>query len=174
MIFTDGEFVSTSLFITKGLKSSRSKDETKNLLNKNLESIKKIARKTVINNGYNYDVKVLLCNDNFPTKKYGDITLPAGNYETLKIIIGAGRGHNWWCVMFPPLCFVDITKKTVPNDLKQDLKDILSDDEFKLVNYESEKNLPIKIKFKIVEAWQKHEMKNKLAKQVKITQKESK
>lgn len=146
------------------LNNAKNKSQTRKILNDNLEQIKQIALHTVVDNGYDYDVKVLLSNDNFPTKKYADLTLPSGNYESLKIIIGKGQGHNWWCVMFPPLCFVDVTKKTVPDNLKQDLKDALTNEEFKIVNCENEKNLSVKVKFKIVEAWQKFEMKNKSAK----------
>lgn len=150
-------------FLSADLKNSKSKIQTKKILSDKLDAIKNIARETIIHNGYDYDVKVLICTDYFPTKQYADVTLPAGNYETLKIIIGQGKGHNWWCVMFPPLCFVDVTKKTVPSNLKHELKNLLSDDEFKIVNYQNEKSLPVKIKFKIVEAWQKYESKNKIA-----------
>ena len=70
----------------------------------NIEKIKEIAKSEIASNGYNYDVKVSLGKDNFPTKDYGDIVLPAGEYEALKIEIGKADGQNWWCVLFPPIC----------------------------------------------------------------------
>jgi stage II sporulation protein R len=57
--------------------------------------------------GYSYEHQVELGIVPFPTKMYGDEVYPAGNYEALRIIIGSGQGQNWWCVLFPPLCFVD-------------------------------------------------------------------
>ena len=140
------------------LSTAKNKSQTKLILQKNLPLIKKIAHQTIIKNGYNYDVKVLLTTDTFPTKTYADLKLPPGIYETLQIIIGNGQGENWWCVMFPPLCFVDAAKKSVPDNLKNDLKNILTDDEFKLINSKNE-NISVKAKFKIVEAWQKFNIK---------------
>ena len=152
----------------KYLYNSKTKIQAKEILSKNLSEIKKIAREIISKNGFDYNVQAMICHDNFPTKTYGDITLPAGNYETLKIIIGKGQGHNWWCVMFPPLCFIDATRKTNSKNIskisKQKLKNLLSDDEYKIINYKNEKSMPIKIKFKIVEASQKLEQKSKFAK----------
>ena len=63
-----------------------------------------IAKKTIKENGYAYDVKVEIGNSYFPTKYYGDISLPAGFYDSLKVEIGNASGQNWWCVIYPPLC----------------------------------------------------------------------
>ncbi len=71
--------------------------------------------------GKNFPVDVSLGNRDFPTRKYGDITFPSGEYETLQITIGEGKGQNWWCVMFPPLCFVDIDHSN-PDNAQRDLK----------------------------------------------------
>ena len=73
-----------------------------------MKKIKEIAKSEIASNGYNYDVKVSLGKDNFPTKDYGDIVLHAGEYEALKIEIGKADGQNWWCVLFPPLCYADV------------------------------------------------------------------
>ena len=77
----------------------------KESIKKNIAKIEKIAHKTIEENGYNYDVKVTFGKSDFPTKAYGNVTLPAGSYEALKIEIGEAKGKNWWCVIFPPLCF---------------------------------------------------------------------
>ena len=78
-----------------------------------MEDVKKIASQVINNSNYSYDVKVELGRENFPDKAYGNIVLPQGNYEAFRVIIGQGEGKNWWCVMFPPLCFVDESKAQV-------------------------------------------------------------
>ena len=82
----------------------------------------KIAKDTVEKQGYSYDVSVEIGNFSFPTKQYGDISLPAGFYDALEVKIGNAKGKNWWCVMFPPLCFVDVSSGIVPDNSKETLK----------------------------------------------------
>lgn len=131
--------------------SSMTKDEVIALANENINEIQKIAENTIHENGYNYSVKLNIGNFSFPTKKYGDITFPAGFYDALKIEIGEAKGHNWWCVMFPPLCFVDVTSGIVPEESKQTIRDNLSEEEYKLL---SENSRNMNFKFKIVEMFQ--------------------
>ena len=88
----------------------------------------------------------------FPTKQYGDISLPAGNYDALRVEIGDGIGQNWWCVMFPPLCFVDITSGIVPEESKEKMQDNLSDEEYNLIS-ETE-TVGFKLKFRLIEFFQ--------------------
>lgn len=88
---------------------SVSVENSRNIIEENMEKIRYIAEDEIKKEGKDYEVEVSLCRDKFPTKNYGDLTLPAGEYEALKVVIGEGKGKNWWCVMFPPLCFVDIT-----------------------------------------------------------------
>ena len=107
-----------------------------------------IAKNTVEEKGYNYDIKINIGNFSFPTKNYGDIYLPAGNYDALRIEIGNAEGKNWWCVMFPPLCFVDVSSGIVPDESKQIIKENLSDEGYNLI---SENNSGMKFKFKILE-----------------------
>ncbi len=128
-----------------------SKEDVINLANENIDEIQKIAEKTIQENGYNYSVKLNIGNFAFPTKTYGDISFPAGFYDALKIEIGEAKGQNWWCVMFPPLCFVDVTSGIVPEESKQIIKENLSDEEYDLL---SENNNEISFKFKIVEMFQ--------------------
>ncbi len=86
--------------------------------------------------------------------------LPAGNYNSLRVIIGEGQGQNWWCVLFPPLCFVDAVHGEIPEDVKQKLKDNLSDEEYLLITTaSSEDNIPIKVKFKLIEVFQDSKIK---------------
>ncbi|MGL4774443.1 MAG: stage II sporulation protein R [Clostridium sp.] len=100
-------------YLTPLLKDSKSIDNSREIIKKEDEKLKKIAEKVIKKNGYNYSVKSTLGKENFPNKTYGNIELPQGEYEAYRIIIGEGKGQNWWCVMFPPLCFVDVTKGKV-------------------------------------------------------------
>lgn len=136
------------------LHNSISKDETRIILLKNLDEIEERAEKIIKENGYDYTAKASISFDHFPTKEYADVVLPAGEYEALKIEIGEAKGKNWWCVMFPPLCFVDASVNEVPKKDKDTLKNILTDEEYNIVIKEKD-NIPVKIKFKIVELWQK-------------------
>lgn len=131
--------------------SSYSKEDVISLVNKNINEIKKIAENTIRENGYNYSVNLSIGNFAFPTKSYGDITFPAGFYDALKIEIGRAEGQNWWCVMFPPLCFVDVTSGIVPEESKENIKENLSEEEYKLLSDTSD---DISFKFKIVEMFQ--------------------
>lgn len=138
-------------YISSISNSSMTKDEVIALASENINEIQKIAENTIHENGYNYSVKLNIGNFSFPTKKYGDITFPAGFYDALKIEIGEAKGHNWWCVMFPPLCFVDVTSGIVPEESKQTIRDNLSEEEYKLL---SENSRNMNFKFKIVEMFQ--------------------
>ena len=138
------------------LHNSMSKDETRIILLQNLDKIEDKAKEIIEENGYNYNVSAKITFDDFPTKQYGDVVLPAGEYEALKVEIGEAKGKNWWCVMFPPLCFVDASVKEVPKEDKDMLKSVLTDTEYDIVTKADNENaIPIKIKFKIVEMWQK-------------------
>ena len=126
-----------------------SKAEAIEIANSNKDEFQKIAENTIKNEGFNYDVVVEIGEFDFPTKNYGDISLPAGLYDALKVEIGEAQGHNWWCVMFPPLCFVDISSGTVPDSSKEVLESELSDEEFALIS-ESDSS-DINFKFKLLE-----------------------
>ncbi|MDR2899199.1 MAG: stage II sporulation protein R [Clostridiales bacterium] len=137
------------------LNSSKSIEETRGILINNIEGISQTAESVITGEGYNYPVKVSMSEDKFPTKVYGDITLPAGRYEALRIEIGEAKGQNWWCVMFPPLCYVDVTKAETEPSMKEALKNNLSEDEYRLVdNSYAQEDKSIEVKFKIVEFWQ--------------------
>ena len=107
-----------------------------------------IAEKTIIDEGYNYSVNLTIGNFYFPTKEYGNVSLPAGYYDALKIEIGNAEGKNWWCSLFPPLCFVDISAGIIDEESEEFLKENLSEDEFAIITDPSEN---VKFKFKIIE-----------------------
>ena len=118
-------------------------DEARDILKDNIEEVNNIAVNILRENGFDYEANTMISNENFPDKVYGDYLFPQGNYEAFRIIIGNGEGHNWWCVMFPPLCFVDETKGDV--DSKELEKELIGN------NYERSYNSNIEYKFKIVE-----------------------
>ena len=138
-------------YIREISKTATSKDEIIEIAQNNLDEIENIAMQTIYEHGYNYTVQVNIGNFAFPSKQYGDITLPPGYYDALKIEIGKADGQNWWCVMFPPLCFVDVTSGIVPDESKEIMKHSMQEEEYELI---SEANTELKIKFKIVEVLQ--------------------
>lgn len=138
-------------YINEISNNASSKDEVILIAQEHLSEIENIALQTIKDNGYNYPVKVSIGNFAFPSKKYGDITLPPGYYDALKIEIGEAAGQNWWCVMFPPLCFVDVTSGVVPDESKEVMKNNLSEEEYDLI---SGNGTDVEIKFKIVEVLQ--------------------
>lgn len=144
------------------LKESKSIDETRSIMKNNLDNIKYIAQKVLEDEGENYNVNVTFGIERFPTRKYGNLVFPAGEYEALVVEIGEGKGQNWWCVMFPPLCFVDITNGT-PAHVEEDLMEVLSEEEINSLL--AEKNPPIVLKSKLVELFEKTKnyIANKLA-----------
>lgn len=131
--------------------NASSKEEVIKIAKANLDKIQAIASQTIRDNGYTYSVNVEVGNFSFPSKIYGDITLPPGYYDALRIKIGKAEGQNWWCVMFPPLCFVDVTSGVVPDESKEIMKENLSKEEFDLISKNSNE---VKVKFKIVEVLQ--------------------
>lgn len=131
--------------------NASSKEDVIEIAKANLDKIQAIASQTIRENGYTYSVNVEVGNFSFPSKRYGDITLPPGYYDALRIKIGEAEGQNWWCVMFPPLCFVDVTSGVVPDESKEIMKENLSKEEFDLISKNSNE---VKVKFKIVEVLQ--------------------
>ncbi len=119
----------------------------------NIEKIELIAKDEIEKNGYSYDAKVSLCSSYFPTKNYGEIVLPEGSYEALKIEIGKAQGQNWWCVLFPPLCFVDESCVSYSSEAADDIKNAVGKENADMI--ELNKDGSVKLKFKTYEMWQR-------------------
>lgn len=128
------------------LSNAENKSEARDLINHNLENIRMVAEETIRQKGYDYPVTVSLSECYFPMKIYGDYTFPPGKYEALQVQIGLAKGKNWWCVMFPPLCFVDETYSIVDEDSKEKLKHVLTEEEYKSL---TSRKTPVKVKFKL-------------------------
>lgn len=138
-------------YISPKLVDCTSIEESRKIINSEDKNIEKIAETIIYKNGFKYSVATTFSQENFPVKTYGNITLPQGKYEAYRIVIGEGSGQNWWCVMFPPLCFVDITKGNVSYEkTEKEMKTVLSDDEYKLVD-NTVSNKQIVVKFKLGE-----------------------
>ncbi len=135
------------------ISDSTTKDKIAFDITEHLEDFKNIALDTIHKNGYNYNVNISIGNFYFPTKSYGDISFPAGNYDAIKVEIGESIGQNWWCVLFPPLCFVNSSSGVVPDDSKDILKENLNPESYNIINNNNEQNIDngVKIKFKIIE-----------------------
>ena len=128
--------------------TSMTKDEITKIATKNLSEFKTIALNTLNEYGYNYNVSVEVGNFFFPTKKYGNTYFPDGNYDALNIKIGSASGHNWWCVMFPPLCFIDTQSGVLSEESENYLKNNLSDEDINIITQENNSYV---LKFKTIE-----------------------
>lgn len=137
-----------------------SKEQVIAFINDNKYRIEQIAREQIIAWGKDYDVKIETGNFVFPTKLYGNLALPAGKYDALEVVIGKGKGANWWCVMFPPLCFVDSNSSVAFASDQQRVKEMLEEEEYEILS--SSQNcdqVPIRIRFKIIELLNKSRIK---------------
>lgn len=124
---------------------AENKQEAEHIVKTNLDKILHDAQSYVHSLGYDYKVSGNLEEDvYFNTRRYESFTLPSGNYTALRITIGEGQGHNWWCVMFPPLCFSAAEK----HDGKT-LSDVLSEDEYNITQNSEQ----YEYKFKIAEIY---------------------
>ena len=115
------------------LKDAADRSRSEAVIRKNMEDMKQTAEKVIAERGYDYDVVICLTDTDYPVKTYCAYTIPAGNYEALEIVIGAGRGHNWWCVMYPNMCFSNTMYEVIDEDARSSLKRVLSEDEYQQV-----------------------------------------
>lgn len=135
-------------YLTPLLETSSNLSETKKIISNNIDSIDALAQ-NIVSKHSNYKTNSTLATSKFPTKQYGSISFPAGQYEALKIVIGEGKGNNWWCVMFPPLCFTNSSAGEFDDASTKKLEENLSKDEYYMINNYEKKD--VKIKFKILE-----------------------
>ena len=134
-------------FISPALKNSKSISESYIILEENLSEIEKVSNNLLKKYNTGYRAKASLLKKSFPTKTYGNITLPAGKYDSLCIDLGDANGENWWCVMFPPLCFNNSTI-SIDEDAKNYLENNLNADTFAIINT-NEENFTTVYRFKI-------------------------
>lgn len=130
-------------YIKPFLENSPSIDISREILSQHIEDIKDIALDTIHKEGFNYNVNVYFEQSYFPMKTYADVTFPPGEYEAFRIDIGEANGKNWWCVLYPPLCFVDSVYGELPESSREELKNVLTDDEYNAIT-----DVQYKYKFK--------------------------
>ena len=139
-------------YMNSYLSNTSTKEDAIKIANKHLDEFKQVAINTIKEQGYSYNVNVKVGNFEFPTKTYGDISLPAGFYDALRVEIGEAKGQNWWCVMFPSLCFIDISSGIVDSEGKEKLENNLDSESYELIS-ESKTSTEFKLKFKLLEVF---------------------
>lgn len=112
------------------LRGVGSRKECEAVLKQNRDQITETAENIIAQAGYDYEVETFLKDVDFPVKSYGDYTFPAGTYEALEVVIGEGGGHNWWCVMYPNMCFSGSVYEVVDEEAKDSLEEVLSEEEY--------------------------------------------
>lgn len=117
----------------KLLEGVSDRKECENLLRAHQGQIRRTAEHVIAGSGYDYEVETFLKEVEFPVKSYGAYTFPAGNYEALEVVIGEGRGHNWWCVMYPNMCFSGSVYEAAGQDAGDSLEEALSEEAYRRV-----------------------------------------
>lgn len=117
---------------------SSSARETKRWSKEHLPELVRVADEVLEREGMDYQAQAQVTKCKFPEKRYGDVTFPQGEYEALRITLGEAVGHNWWCVLYPNLCFLDATYAVVSDDGKEELKHVLTDDEYEMITDDKE------------------------------------
>jgi len=123
----------------------QSYEQGREVIDDNIDFIVDTAKEVIKEEGYSYNVSASLKTTEFPVKTYGSFTFPAGEYEALQVVIGDGDGANWWCVMYPNLCFYDNTYEVVDDEAKEVLKKALTSGEY--ASLMEDKNYEIKFKW---------------------------
>lgn len=112
------------------LAGSRNLEETEAIVQRSMENIVEVATETLEENGYYYGASARLANVEFPVKSYGAYTFPAGEYEALQVTLGEGEGHNWWCVLYPNMCFRGSVYEASSDEAKHALREVLTPEEY--------------------------------------------
>ncbi len=92
-------------YLTPKLEDAKTIENAKEMLSENLDALSSLATAKLKSEGYGYTAKAKLNTEYFPTRSYDDLTLESGYYDALIIELGSAEGNNWWCVVYPPLCF---------------------------------------------------------------------
>lgn len=135
-------------YLGENLEDGAGLQETREWVLENLSGIEERAAAVVKGAGRDYGVSASVENTYFPDKTYGDCTFPAGEYEALNVRIGQAEGKNWWCVLYPGLCFIDDTLGIVTEEKKEELKEVLTEEEFQAILRDPEEKEKVRIGFK--------------------------
>ena len=130
------------------LEEAENAKEAASIVKDNEELILATANKVLKEDGATYTATMRVGEEYFPTKIYGDLTLPPGEYDALVIELGAGEGKNWWCVLFPTLCFIEPTCGVLPEESKEKLSGVLTTEEYCAVI--KDENTEIRVESKLL------------------------
>ena len=120
-------------YMEQELPESDSVERTREWAVSHMQEIEQAAKQVLQDESCEHRVRGSVVNCYFPDKTYGDVTFPKGYYEALRIEIGAAEGNNWWCVLYPNLCFIDAVHAVVPDEGKDKLKNVLNEEEYEMV-----------------------------------------
>ena len=134
------------------LENAEDRSSSEAIVRAHLSEVEAAARETAWQEKPGENVHAELTNTRFPEKTYGDCTFPAGNYDALRITIGEAKGKNWWCVLFPSLCFVDTVHGVVAEESKELLKNVLTEEEYESLFTPGKSEY--KVRWKAAEIWQ--------------------
>lgn len=118
-------------------------------IRRHMDELEAVSREIVAEQGYDYPVNAAVTTCWFPDRTYGELTFPAGNYEALRIELGDAKGHNWWCVLYPGLCFTDAANAVVPEEGKRKLQNVLTEEEYEQITATTD----FQIKWYFLERW---------------------
>ncbi len=118
-----------------------------------LPEIVAVANRILEESGVSYRASAELTTEYFPIKQYGSLLLPPGEYRALRIVLDEGDGKNWWCMLYPSLCFTEGITATLPEEEKEELRGLFSEEEFDTL-FSVKENKPV-FRFKLVELWKK-------------------
>ncbi|WP_333645566.1 stage II sporulation protein R [Lacrimispora sp.] len=138
--------------IYEELGEGASLEDTKDYVISHRENLEKEASNYMKSLGYDYPAHMELTDAYFPAKTYGDMVFPQGNYQAVRVKIGKGKGRNWWCVLYPPLCFVDSSYAVVPDESKEILRESVGESDYQKLSREKVK---INLRFKTAELFSK-------------------
>lgn len=138
-------------YLKEILKEADDLETAKEIAGSRLQELETIAKNIITQEGYAYSVTASLGEQEFPVKMYGDLTFPAGIYQALQIKIGGHQGKNWWCVLFPSLCFVDGTYSVVPEESKEELEEVIGEENYQTLFTTEEEDRKIEIRWKAAE-----------------------
>lgn len=134
--------------IQSGLPPCSSKEETISWIRKHTHELTRKADQHLKNKGFFYHSQLQIVHDYFPARSYGEFRFPCGQYDAIRITLGSGQGHNWWCVLYPRFCFTEAVCSEVPPESKEILHQTLNQDDFLALK---ERRPELKIRFKFLE-----------------------
>ena len=135
------------LLTGEALKDCKTQSEAEQKLTEILPKINEAAEEKIRSSGYGYTVRTVIGQEDYPTRQYESCSFPAGEYLSLRVIIGKGEGQNWWCCLFPPLCLSSATDTTDNEDAFISVG--LSDEQYKIITRTDSPKY--KVRFKILE-----------------------